>query len=228
MSMVLQKIDAGCSYRIENLWPRDTVLDSTFLDTMATGRPLLPIGKNSLSSFYVYALGKIAPFLSLGYSFAWSDSRNDQWIATRIEPRWSSGFPPRILGTDMHYSYYPYPTPNRTIGHLLVISCAVPIGDALLYSGKAAFPVYSRRDAYSSPETIPAGTTPEDPSISYYYTQEFTGPLTLESKLAWRANDWLTARLAYEYFCLPYSELAYFSKDSYSYHKAAIILGVEW
>jgi hypothetical protein len=220
---MIQKIDAGCSYRIDNLWPADTVLDSTFLDTIASGRPLLPIEKNSVTSFYVYAMGKITSFLNLGYAFAWSHAKHDQWIATRSEPYVIFNGRRPESGISYEYAYYPYPTPRNSIAHLLVITVPISIGP-VAWNSKTTIPVYSSRDQFSSPQKVPLG---QEIYYDYYYTQKYTGPLTVESKVSWRINDRLTACLAYEYFCLPYRQWAYFTHDSYSYHKATVSFDVE-
>jgi hypothetical protein len=223
-TMILKKIDVGSSYRLENLRPRDTVLDSTFLDTLASGRPLLPIERNYVSSFYVYAVGKITSFLNAGYAFAWSNAKHDQWIATRREPYVIfTGMRPES-GISYEYAYYPYPTPQNSTAHLLVVTVPVIIGPTT-WRSKVAIPFYSSREQFSSPRKVPLG---QEIYYNYYYTQKYTGPLTFESKVSWIINDGLTARLSYEYFCLPYLEWAYFTQNSYSYHNAAIGLDIEW
>jgi hypothetical protein len=224
LTMILKKVDVGSSYRLENLQPRDTVLDSTFLDTIASGRPLLPIERNSVSSFYVYAVGKITSFLNAGYAFAWSNAKHDQWIATRREPYVIfTGMRPES-GISYEYAYYPYPTPQNSTAHLLVVTVPVIIGPTT-WRSKVAIPFYSSREQFSSPRKVPLG---QEIYYNYYYTQKYTGPLTFESKVSWIINDGLTARLSYEYFCLPYLEWAYFTQNSYSYHNAAIGLDIEW
>jgi len=200
------------------------VLDSMFLDTIASGRPSLPIEKNSVNSFYVYAMGKIASSLNLGYAFSWSDSRHDQWIATRREPYVTFRGTRPESGISHEYAYYPYPAPRRSFAHLLVVDVPIIIGP-VAWRSKTAAPVYSSREQFSSPQKVPLG---QEINYNYYYTQKYTGPLTLESKIIWRVNDRLTAWLAYEYFCLPYRAWAYFTQDSYSYHKATMSLSVEW
>jgi len=41
-----------------------------------------------------------------------------------------------------------------------------------------------------------------------------------------RVREMLTIGVAYEYFCMPYREWAYFTDDSYSYHKVSMTVGV--
>jgi len=76
-SLAARLVDFGLNWRIDNLWPADTALDSLYLDTVTGGRPSLPVANNQVASFYVYAVGNIAPFFKAGYAFSWADSRHD-------------------------------------------------------------------------------------------------------------------------------------------------------
>jgi len=147
-------------------------------------------------------------------------------MRTRAEPyvEASAGFgqPPRF-GTVNSYAYYPWPTPLRSVAHLLVLSVPLSFGP-VSWQSKAAFPFYSARDQFSSPVKVPASQWSD--TYYFYYRQKFTGPLTLDSKLSWAVTARLTLSAAYSYFCLPYREWSYFTVDSYSYH--TITAGLVW
>jgi hypothetical protein len=204
LSMIAQRVDIGCSYRLENLVPNDTVLDSTFLDTISSGRPSLPIRENMLYNFYVYAVSKICPFLQAGYAFSWADCDEDRWIATRLEPMpW-----PFIGQLIQYYAYYPYPTQCKSFAHLLVAVIPVSIGPVALL-GKIAFPFYSQREIFS-------------------YSQKFTGPLSMELKTTWAATTHCSMHISYAYYSLPYDEWKYFTRDSYSYNTIMAGASIYW
>jgi hypothetical protein len=205
-------------YRAANSAVDTALLDLRTLALTAYDSLAETLDDNTVTSFYAYFYGTLFQHFYLGYALGWAHSAIDRWVATSRSFR--PGIPP---SREFAYAYFPYPTPVNSLAHLVSLSFNLPFGTAFSWSGKGAIPFYSRRDQLATLQNQPVmfGQDPE------YYTQEHTGPLTLESKLAWTATSRLAFSLRYEYFCLPYRERSYFTKDSYSYHRTALAVTVE-
>lgn len=207
----------GVNYRLEFLAPDESPLDTAFINR-DDKTFMIPdsLDRNTLTAFYAYVYRTVSPGLVLAYAFSWADSKIDRWVLTRkrLVQEWG-GFPPRMYEVN-EYAYYPYPTPVNTLAHLLGATARLPWGKSARWEAKAAVPVYSSRSVLYGPAQVTPGT----PDTRAYYTEKHTGPLTFETKavIAIKAKTGLT--LSYEYFCLPYRSWAYFTRDSYSYHKA--------
>ena len=212
---ILSKIDFGTAFRQEWLKPHNALLDTSLKEPVPGGVPFDTLKENRLSSFYVYGVVKIFEVIDLGYAFSWSDADFSRNVVTSSTPVIKKN---RFIGTAYEYLNYPYSAFRDAIAHSLVVAAAVPLGQNMRLSGKAAVPLYSRRQEFSAPGFISAGQ-PADVYM-FYYDQEYTAPLTLNTKLFVRISDNLSTNIDYEYFSLPYGEWQYFSRDnSYSYHK---------
>jgi hypothetical protein len=206
-------LSLGGNFQREFLSPEHAVLDTSFMAAIG-GVPFDTLHDNAINSFYAFLSEKIADAFQIGYALAWTNSQIDRWISTRYTPSRNT-IPPTLFA---EYAYYPYSTPRQSLAHLAIVSSTLAIGSKVRLDGKIAFPVYSRRTVYSSPAVVPS-------NAAFYYTQKFTGPLTISAKAQIHLSKALSCGIRYQYFCLPYTEWAYFTYNSYSYNDIAAVIG---
>jgi hypothetical protein len=221
---------AAVSFQQEFLEPADPVLDTSFLGPWPGGVVPDTLQQNRISTFYAYLYRQILEPLYLGYAFSFTDAAIDRRVETYKEPVFDPHFSPANPGPhggphqgDIYkWAYYPYPTPQEMLAHLISVTVNGGLGTKTLWKATVAFPLYSRRKIRYLPEYID-----HNDDLAYYPYQDetFTGPLTMNASLTWNLTTRMGLEIAYDYFGFPYESWAYFTDNSYSLH--TITLGYQ-
>lgn len=208
----------AATFRQEYLEPADAVLDTSYLVSRSGGIPLDTLEMNTTTTFYAYGYYQVLTHMHLGYAFTYTNAAIDRRVATFAEPVVGSGFPP-IVGMAYEWAYYPYPTPQGMLAHIVTAAVDVPLGGRGTWKTNVALPVYSRQRIRYLPDTVYVG----DDLSNYPYQEElFTGPLTFETACRLKISDRTELTIAYDYFGFPYRSWAYFTEDSYSLHTVRV------
>lgn len=223
---ITPKGGGAVNYQQEFLEPADPVLDTSFLGSWPGGIPPDTLARNRVNSFYAYLYRQVLKPLYIGYAFSFTDAEIDRRVRTYHEPVFRQpGEEPARPGEGPHkgdiykWAYYPYPTPQEMVAHLLSLTVNVASGHRVAWKATVAVPVYSRQKLRYLPEYIDH----RDDVANYPYQDErFTGPLTMKATVSWNLTTNTGLELMYDYFGFPYRSWAYFTKDSYSLHTIAL------
>jgi len=157
---------------------------------------------NNKTSAYGYMLAQVVkdPDVRLGYAYAYTNSLSDNWqlVNTKLV-----SFDPvrRIFLYEYSYFYYPYFTPIKEQGHILIgVVQWSPVDRVLLYA-KASIPVSSKGLLKYMPNS---GNVPRPIDYNVYYTTTDILPTQIDASLLVTVSRAVLVRLDFEHFQKPY------------------------
>ncbi|MBI1805222.1 MAG: hypothetical protein HYR77_12265 [Ignavibacteria bacterium] len=158
--------------------------------------------ENQKTIAYAYAVVQPIsdPAISLGYAFAYSNSLFDNWRLTDTK---RIAFNPitREITYQYSYFYYPYFTPIKEHGHILIGILQWEVIDHCNLYAKATIPFWSRGLMKYFPST---GNAPAPIDYGVYYDADDVQPKQYEASIMTDLINPLMVRLNFEYFEKPY------------------------
>jgi hypothetical protein len=165
---------------------------------------------NQKTISYLYTLFHVVadPAVSLGYAYSYSTSLFDNW---RLTDTRRVSFDPLTRNATYEYSYfyYPYFTPIREYGHMLIALFQGQIIDHLVIYGKATVPFFSKGLSKYFPSS---GPMPAPFDYDAYFDVRGVQPSQYEVRISTDLADPVTVQIRFEYFNKPY----------YTYHSLGV------
>lgn len=197
---VATALDEGISYRECSLTSELNIWNELTLGGKYSRQFYSDDNQKTVAYAYALLTPVSDPLISVGYAFAYSNSLFDNWRLTATR---RIAFDPitRKAIYDYSYFYYPYFTPMKEQGHLLIGIIRSNLSAHLFFYGKASVAIHSHGLNKYFPAT---GDRPAPVDYGLYYDVDGVQPSQYEASLASDFFDPVSVRLNAEYFSKTY------------------------